>query len=382
MDPSVIERVLNLAINIQQIPAPTFEEHQRAKFIQRYFLEMGVKDVLLDDVGNVYALINGRGEKAPLVVSAHLDTVFPKDTDLTISRTQEKITGPGIGDNSLGLAGLFGLYWALSEANVGQNPKPTLAGDVWLVANVSEEGLGNLMGMKAVVNRFREEVLAYLVLEGMSSGQIYHRGLGVRRYQISVHTKGGHSWVDYGNPSAIHELAELMVKIKNLDFPTVPQTSYNVGVISGGTTVNTIAAEASLQLDLRSVSPIALGWVSSQVEALVEQTNQKGGEDIHVIFEVIGERPAGEIPADHPLVKLAVERHLANGLRPGLKIGSTDANEPLSRGFPAICMGLTTGGGSHTRGEYIDIQPIGQGMAILVDFVQAVFQGRINTYRP
>lgn len=188
--------------------------------------------------------------------------------------------------------------------------------------------------------------------------------------------------MDYGNPSAIHELAELMVKIKNLDFPTVPQTSYNVGVISGGTTVNTIAAEASLQLDLRSVSPIALGWVSSQVEALVEQTNQKGGEDIHVIFEVIGERPAGEIPADHPLVKLAVERHLANGLRPGLKIGSTDANEPLSRGFPAICMGLTTGGGSHTRGEYIDIQPIGQGMAILVDFVQAVFQGRINTYRP
>jgi len=204
MDPSVIERVLNLAINIQQIPAPTFEEHQRAKFIQRYFLEMGVKDVLLDDVGNVYALINGRGEKAPLVVSAHLDTVFPLDTDLTISRTQEKITGPGIGDNSLGLAGLFGLYWALSEANVGQNLKPTLAGDVWLVANVSEEGLGNLMGMKAVVNRFREEVLAYLVLEGMSLGQIYHRGLGVRRYQISVHTKGGHSWVDYGNPSAIH----------------------------------------------------------------------------------------------------------------------------------------------------------------------------------
>ena len=382
MDPSVIERVLNLAINIQQIPAPTFEEHQRAKFIQRYFLEMGVKDVLLDDVGNVYALINGRGEKAPLVVSAHLDTVFPIDTNLTLSCSQEKIHGPGIGDNSLGLAGLFGLYWALSEANVGQNPKPTLAGDVWLVANVSEEGLGNLMGMKAVVNRFREEVLAYLVLEGMSSGQIYHRGLGVRRYQISVHTKGGHSWVDYGNPSAIHELAELMVKIKNLDFPAEPQTSYNVGVISGGTTVNTIAAEASLQLDLRSVSPIALGRVSNQVEVLVEQANQKGGEDIHVIFEVIGERPAGEIPADHPLVKLAVERHLANGLRPGLKIGSTDANEPLSRGYPAICMGLTTGGGSHTRGEFIDTQPIGQGMAILVDFVQAVFQGRINTYRP
>ena len=372
MDPSVIERVLNLAINIQQIPAPTFEEHQRAKFIQRYFLEMGVKDVLLDDVGNVYALINGRGEKAPLVVSAHLDTVFPIDTNLTLSCSQEKIHGPGIGDNSLGLAGLFGLYWALSEANVGPNPKPTLAGDVWLVANVSEEGLGNLMGMKAVVNRFREEVLAYLVLEGMSSGQIYHRGLGVRRYQISVHTKGGHSWVDYGNPSAIHELAELMVKIKNLDFPAEPRTSYNVGGITGGTSVNTIAAEANLQLDLRSINPKTLDDISNQVEVLVKHANQKGGEDLQMVAEVIGERPSGEIPADHPLVKLAEDCHIANGLRAKLNIGSTDANEPLSRGYPAICLGLTTGGGVHTTGEYINIKPVGQGLGILVDLVQAV----------
>ncbi len=118
-------------------------------------------------------------------------------------------------------------------------------GDLWLVANVGEEGLGDLKGMKAVVNRFGEDVLAYIILEGMSFGQIYHRGLGVRRYRISVHTKGGHSWVDYGNPSAIHEIADLVVKIKNLALPVEPRTSLNVGVISGGTSVNTIAAEAS-----------------------------------------------------------------------------------------------------------------------------------------
>jgi tripeptide aminopeptidase len=380
MDPSIIDRVLELAVKIQQIPAPTFVEHQRAEFIQRHFLEVGMKDVFIDGTGSVYALIRGHGEKPPLVVSAHMDTVFPADTNLAISRTPEKITGAGIGDNSLGLAGLFGLYWALCDTSIMQDQKPFLAGDIWLVANVCEEGLGNLKGMKAVVNRFGGEALAFLVLEGMSLGYIYHRGLGVKRYRITVHTKGGHSWVDFGTPSAIHELADLVVKIKNLDFPIEPRTSFNIGVISGGTSVNTIAAEASLQLDLRSISTQALGMMSDQVEALVDLTNKKGGENIHVGAEVIGERPAGEIPEDHPLVKLAVECHAENGLKAKLNIGSTDANEPLSRGLPAICLGLTTGGGSHTTAEYIDVKPIRQGLGILVDLVHAVFREGIDSH--
>jgi acetylornithine deacetylase/succinyl-diaminopimelate desuccinylase-like protein len=380
MDPSIIDRVLELVVKIQQIPAPTFVEYQRAEFIQRHFLEVGIKDVFIDGTGNVYALIRGHGEKPPLVVSAHMDTVFPADTNLAISRTPEKITGAGIGDNSLGLAGLFGLYWALCETSIMQDQKPFLAGDIWLVANVCEEGLGNLKGMKAVVNRFGGEALAFLVLEGMSLGYIYHRGLGVKRYRITVHTKGGHSWVDFGTPSAIHELADLVVKIKNLDFPIEPRTSFNIGVISGGTSVNTIAAEASLQLDLRSISTQALDMMSDQVEALVDLTNKKGGENIHVGAEVIGERPAGEIPEDHPLVKLAVECHAVNGLKAKLNIGSTDANEPLSRGLPAICLGLTTGGGSHTTAEYIDVKPVGQGLGILVDLVHAVFREGIDSH--
>jgi acetylornithine deacetylase/succinyl-diaminopimelate desuccinylase-like protein len=380
MDPSIIDRVLELVVKIQQIPAPTFVEYQRAEFIQRHFLEVGIKDVFIDGTGNVYALIRGHGEKPPLVVSAHMDTVFPADTNLAISRTPEKITGAGIGDNSLGLAGLFGLYWALCETSIMQDQKPFLAGDIWLVANVCEEGLGNLKGMKAVVNRFGGEALAFIVLEGMSLGYIYHRGLGVKRYRITVHTKGGHSWVDFGTPSAIHELADLVVKIKNLDFPIEPRTSFNIGVISGGTSVNTIAAEASLQLDLRSISTQALDMMSDQVEALVDLTNKKGGENIHVGAEVIGERPAGEIPEDHPLVKLAVECHAVNGLKAKLNIGSTDANEPLSRGLPAICLGLTTGGGSHTTAEYIDVKPVGQGLGILVDLVHAVFREGIDSH--
>jgi acetylornithine deacetylase/succinyl-diaminopimelate desuccinylase-like protein len=370
IDPNINERVINLTINIQQIAAPTFDEQQRAEFIARTFCEQGIQDVELDQMGNVYARIIGQGNKPPLVVSAHLDTVFPRDTDLTMTWKSEKIVGPGIGDNSLGLAGLLGLYWALNSSIYEQSPRLPLASDVWLVANVSEEGLGNLSGMQAVVNRFGKDVNAYIILEGMSLGYIFHRALGVKRYQINIHTKGGHSWLDYGNPSAVHVLADLVVKINHLYFPAEPRTTYNVGVISGGTTINTIAAEASAQLDLRSLNPDVLGSISDQIEDLVELENRKGGEEICIHAEVIGERPAGEIPADHPLVKLAMECHSQNGVDPKLNIGSTDANIPISRGYPAICMGLTTGGGAHTTSEYIDIPPISQGLRILADLVQ------------
>ena len=372
VDSSISRRVIHLAEKIQQIPAPTFGEQQRAEFIKQYFVKCGIKDVVLDGVGNVYARIIGQGTGLPLVISAHLDTVFPESTDLSLSRAQGKIIGPGIGDNSLGLAALFGLYWLISEKEMVNNNAPTLDRDIWLVANVGEEGLGNLFGMKAVVDQFGKDVRAYIILEGMSLGQIFHQGLGVRRYRITVNTPGGHSWVDFGQPSAIHELAELIVKIRNLDFPARPRTSYNIGTISGGTSVNTIASTANLQLDLRSVSPSVLDKISNQIEALEKDTIQGAGKDIQVTADVIGERPAGEISSDHPLVKIAEECHRANGIRAKLNIGSTDANEPLSRGYPAICIGLTTGGGVHTIHEYIDIQPVGKGLGVLYDLVHAI----------
>jgi acetylornithine deacetylase/succinyl-diaminopimelate desuccinylase-like protein len=378
MNPSIIERVLDLVVQIQQIPAPTFKEEQRAKFIQRYFSEMGMKEVWMDDSGNVYSRIRGTSRKPAIVVSAHLDTVFTQSTELTLIRSPEKISGPGIGDNSLGLAGLCGLYWALDEINGNLGTISGMEGDLWLVANVGEEGLGDLNGMKTVVNRIGNNAMAYIILEGMSFGQIYHRGLGVRRYRISVHTKGGHSWVDYGNSSAIHELADLVVKIKGLPLPVEPRTSMNVGIITGGTSVNTIAADASIELDLRSVSPQALQVVVGQVLSLVEEANRKGGNDITLWAEVIGDRPLGEIPANHPLVKLAMGCYARNGISVNLNIGSTDANVPLSRGLPAICVGLTSGGGAHTMGEYIDLKPIGQGLEILVNIVQGIFQQGIN----
>ena len=376
MDESVINRVLELAIKVQQIPAPTFSEGQRARFIQQNFLDQGISDVTVDTVGNVYAHLVGRGEALPLIISAHLDTVFPSNTDLLLTRSSDRLSGPGIGDNSLGLAALFGLFWELNDAGIDQLARLPLPGDLWLVANVCEEGLGNLRGMKAIVDRFGNNILAYLILEGMSLRHVYHRGLGVRRYHINVRTPGGHSWLDYGQPSAIHELAELVVKIKNLPLPADTRCSLNVGVISGGTSVNTIAAEASLQLDIRSESSQTLDMLIAQVEKAVGDAAQEGGGKVKVSAEVIGERPAGELPIEHPLVKLAVKCLDAQGITANLNIGSTDANEPLSRGLPAICVGITTGGGAHTLEEYIDIGPVGHGLAYLVDLIYAIFQER------
>ena len=248
-----------------------------------------------------------------------------------------------------------------------------------MLANVGEEGLGDLKGMKAVLDRFGIEPVAYVVLEGMTLGHIYTRGLGVRRYRILVQTKGGHSWVDYGSPSAIHEIAELVLKIKNLRIPVEPRSALNVGVISGGTSVNTIAAEASMELDLRSENPEVLNHLIEEVETVVKEANQRGGQAVRVSAEVIGNRRAGELSTNHPLVKTAIECFAREGITVKLKIGSTDANVPLSLGYPAICIGLTTGGGSHTLGEYIEIKPVAQGFRILVDLVHSIYRDGMST---
>ncbi|RME07710.1 MAG: M20/M25/M40 family metallo-hydrolase, partial [Anaerolineae bacterium] len=321
---SLIPAVLDLAVEIQQIPAPTFAEAQRAAFLLRRFREEGLR-VEQDEMGNVYACLPGTGDARPVVVSAHSDTVFPPDTDLRVRRTAGKIHAPGIGDNSVAVAGLFGLLWSLREA--GYTPP----GDLWLVANVCEEGLGDLKGMRAVVRRFGSAPAAYVVLEGVALGTIFHRGLGVQRYRVHVRTAGGHSWGDFGRPSAIHELAEIVHRLTALPLPTQPRASLNVGVIRGGTSVNTIAAHAWLELDLRAEQAETLAALVEQVEALIRQASRA---DVQVSAEVIGRRPAGEIASDHPLVRLAVESLRAQGVSPQLSIGSTDANIPISQGLP------------------------------------------------
>ena len=364
MGVNLAEATLNLAIKIQQIPAPTFSEGRRAKFIYDQFKAEGLSEVSLDPSGNIFGCLRGSGSARPLVISAHLDTVFPEGTDLSITRMEDRIKGPGIGDNSVGLAGLFGLLWGLRKRQIA------LPGDVWLVANICEEGLGDLRGMRLVVDRFGSQPLAYIVLEGMALGQVYNRGLGVKRFQITIKTAGGHSWVDYGSPSAIHELAALANTLASLQLPGEPRTTLNIGRITGGVSVNTIAPEAHLELDLRSESAQELEQLASQVESLAVGAKKPG---VEVSVKVIGNRPAGEISNEDPLVCLAVKCLEDLNLRPRLNIGSTDANVPLSRGLPSICVGLTVGAGAHTLTEYIYIRPLTIGLNQLVNLVEQLY---------
>ena len=363
-------QIIDLAIQIQQIPAPTFAEGARGEFVRGLFTKENLKDVSMDSLGNIYARLPGKQKKArPLIVSAHLDTVFPASINLQVTRRglrqkeAGKIVAPGIGDNSLGVSALFGIIWFLRERKI------TLQHDVWFVANVGEEGLGDLSGMRAVVERFDKGVIGYLVLEGLALGHVYHRAIGVRRYRITAKTAGGHSWSDYGKPSAVHELASLVTQLTALRLPHEPRTTMNVGTFGGGTGINVLASEAKCELDLRSEDPKMLLKLTHQVEELFKNADREG---VKMMAEIIGERPAGEIPADHPLVELAVQCIREQGLDATLTIGSTDANIPLSKGIPAIVMGITTGGGAHTINEYIDIDPVGKGMEALVRFVELV----------
>jgi acetylornithine deacetylase/succinyl-diaminopimelate desuccinylase-like protein len=365
----MIERLLDLACAIQQIPAPTFHEQARAAFVREQFAALGLADVEIDDLGNVYgrrpggsASFGSAQDKRPVLVTAHTDTVFPADTPLTLTRAPGRISGPGIGDNSLGVAGLCGLVWALEGE--------ALPGDLLLAANVGEEGLGDLRGMRRVVERFGAQAQAIIVLEGMALGHIYHAGIGVRRYRFTARAEGGHSWLHFGRPSAIHALVRLGARITDFVVPPSPKTTFNIGAIGGGTSINTIAREAWLDLDLRSEDPATLAALAARVEELAHSFN---GQGVQIETQIIGDRPSGAIPRDHPLVQLAARALQEARLPFSFESGSTDANLPLSRGRPCVGLGLAYGGNAHRPDEYIETREIDKGLQSLASVVRGAF---------
>ncbi len=356
----LLPTLLELTQKIQQIPAPPFGEAERARFVFEQMRREGL-EAFMDDLPNVYGCIRSREKTAPpLIVTAHLDTVFPAETDLRCRSEADRLYGPGLGDNALGVAALFGLIWMLRERRVH------LPFDLWLIANSGEEGLGNLRGMKAVVERFGGAVSGYLVLEGLALGYIYHRGIGVRRYRLEVQTPGGHPWSNPEVPSAVHILGQIIAALSSLPLPAQPRTTLNIGRIGGGRGINVIASEAWLELDLRSESESTLQALWEQVLSTVERFR---APQVNLEIQNLGERPAGEIPPQHSLVQLAKACLLHQGIEPTLTAGSTDANIPLSRGYPALVLGITRGGQAHTLQEFIEIPPIQQGMEQLFEFV-------------
>ncbi len=356
--------LLERAIAIQQIPAPTFDEAERARFVAREFATLGLRDVEIDALGNGYARRPG-GKAQPALVTAHTDTVFPRTTDLTGRREGDRVYGPGIGDNSLGVAGLLALIETLNAGNI------ETAGDLWLAANVGEEGLGDLRGMRAVMDRLGERVRATVIIEGMSYGHVYQQAIGVHRLRITVHGEGGHSWHDYGKASAIHGLVRLAAQIAALTPPDKPRTTVNIGEIRGGTSVNTIAREAVLELDLRSEDPTALIDLVAQVTALIDGFAVTG---LTVTSQVTSQRPAGTIAVDHPLVQLAAQSLRELGTEPVFEKGSTDGNIPLSRGLPATVIGLCHGGNAHRPDEYIEPALLDNGLKHLVRVVLGTYE--------
>jgi acetylornithine deacetylase/succinyl-diaminopimelate desuccinylase-like protein len=358
--------LLELCVAIQQIPAPTGAEAARAAWVGARMAALGLQEIVHDPAThNVYGSWPGKKRQPALLITAHTDTVFGIETDLSVRHMPRKgrVYGPGIGDNSMGVAALLELIAAMPSL-----PVPPV--DLWFAANSQEEGLGDLRGMRAVVDKLQDRIGACLVLEGMGLGRVVHRALGSRRYRIRVSAPGGHSWSDFGSASALHVIAQLAADLTRLRPPQTPRTSFNIGRMEGGTSVNTIAQSAWLELDLRSEEPEGLAGIIDQVMEIVSryQLSKWQQRGVRVKAEVIGDRPSGGIAEDHPLVMAAKEALAAAGYahEADLRMSSTDANIPLSRGIPAICVGVTDGSNAHRLQEWIGTELLSQGMCHLL----------------
>jgi acetylornithine deacetylase/succinyl-diaminopimelate desuccinylase-like protein len=365
------EAIVAQQITVSEIAAPTGEEHERASWVAGRYRALGLCDITIDDAGNVIGCRRGASaDEAPVVICAHLDTVFPRETTVRVQRDGARLVGPGIGDNGRGLAAML----ALAETIDGSRLRTRAP--VTFVATTGEEGNGDLRGAKRVFAEHASGARAAIALDGAGDERIVHRALGSRRYRIGFHGVGGHSWTSFGVPNAVHAAAIATTKLARLPLPPEPRTTLSVGRIGGGISVNAIPDEGWLEVDLRSTSSTLLERFDREVRAAVRAAEQeendrrvRGAPPLAATVTVIGDRPSGETPADHPLVVLAMEATRLIGRDPELATASTDANVPISRGIPAIAIGAGgRGGDAHTAAEWFDNTdgPLGIARALAV----------------
>jgi tripeptide aminopeptidase len=354
---AVTPTVLDRTAEIAAVASPTGDEAAKSTLVEQLFQSEGLA-CERDDLGDVVATIPGHlpggGSVGSLLIAAHLDTVFPRETPLTITRSEDRLAGPGVGDNSVAVAVVTKLHEVLARA--GERP----AVDILVTGNVGEEGLGNLRGIREVMSA-RPGIGAVIALEGHNLGRVTHVAVGSRRYRISAQGPGGHSWGDFGRPNAIQGLAKLIAELDAIPLPRSPKTTLNVGHIEGGVSINTIAPSASCLLDLRSTDETALHRLSERVTRLTARGGRNNG--ITFAIDTIGERPAGVVPVDSPIVRMAAWALGALDVEPSFDASSTDANVPIAAGIPAVCIGLTTGGNVHRTDEFIDVAPVASGIA-------------------
>jgi acetylornithine deacetylase/succinyl-diaminopimelate desuccinylase-like protein len=360
------EAITNEQIRICSVPASPFGEHERAEYLREKFSELGLTEVEIDEEGNCVGLLQGASRKPLIVVSAHLDTVFSKDTDFTVVKRENKLFAPGIADDGCGLAALIAL------AQVIQNERIPLEGSLLFVGTVGEEGEGNLRGVRHLFTkgRWASQVDAFLSFDGPGVDRITNRALGSRRYRVEFTGPGGHSWGDFGVPNPVHALGRAVSRLAGYPTPKDPRTTFNVGRIEGGTGVNSIARSARMEVDLRSTAESELQRLDAFFRrAMRDATDEENGSRragdplLQLKLDLIGERPTGETPSDSPLVELALEATRILGVEPRLDQSSTDSNLPISLGIPAITLGAGgTSGSSHTLDEWYDPRDRDKGL--------------------
>ncbi|HXS01367.1 MAG TPA: M20/M25/M40 family metallo-hydrolase [Pyrinomonadaceae bacterium] len=345
-------------IRICSIPASPFGEQARAEYLSRKFSDLGLTDVEIDEEGNCLGLLKGSSQTPLLVVSAHLDTVFSKDTDFTVTRRDDRLFAPGIADDGCGLAALIALVQAIQTEQI------PIEGSILFVGTVGEEGEGNLRGVRYLFTkgRWATQIEAFLSFDGPGLDRITNRALGSHRYRVEISGPGGHSWGDFGLPNPVHAIGRAVSRLAAYPAPKEPRTTFNVGRIEGGTSVNSIPSHASMEVDLRSAAERELqrldAFFRRTMREAVDEENairRAGDPPLKLKVDLIGERPTGETRADSPVVEVALEATRALGVTPRLDQSSTDSNLPISLGIPAITLGAGgSSGASHSLDEWYD----------------------------
>ena len=342
-DPATTQDTLNMC----QIPAPSYKEEKKAEYIRERFWEIGLRDVRIDAVGNVLGIWPGTGEGPSVMLAAHTDTVFPEGTDLSIRKEGNRYYCPGINDDTHAVAEMIAVAKAMIHADLHTK------GDLIFCANVCEEGLGDLRGVKYLFgydNKASEEcpeVDAFVSIDNQYTGGVIYTATGSHRYEVTFTGRGGHSFQNFGIPNPIHAMGRAIAQIAEFQVPNEPKTTFNVGVIQGGTSVNTISGSASMLVDLRSDSEEELNLLDEELHKVIKQAVEEENArwdaskpQIKVQIEGRGVRPAGAQPKDCAIVKAAFRAAELLGIEPEYRYeSSTDANIPISMGIPAITVG-------------------------------------------
>jgi acetylornithine deacetylase/succinyl-diaminopimelate desuccinylase-like protein len=355
------DRLIDDIITLTEIPAPPFKEDARAAAYMAMLKAHGLADVQQDEAGNVMGVRRGTGGGPLIAIAAHLDTVFPEGTDVTVKRDGTRLSAPGIGDDTRSLAVLLAMIRAMDAAKIQTRS------DILFIGDVGEEGLGDLRGMKHLFLKgpYRDRIAMFISMDGAGGGNdIVHGAVGSKRYRVTFKGPGGHSYGAFGLVSPAFALGNAIRKFSQMTVPESPKTTFSVGVIGGGTSVNSIPFENWMEVDMRSVSPVELEklettFLGLMQEAVDEENAARSTRQgpIAVDNRIIGDRPSGETPRESPLVQTAAAAIRAVGLSPTFSFSSTDSNIPISLGIPAITIDSGgRGGRAHALDEWIDVE--------------------------